>query len=79
LCQWQDEGQDDPVADQVWDGANTDYALSEARANYEANRTMYRADDAPAFDRETSDHRLEEKERIATRFDAALKEGLIEE
>ncbi|MFD2115605.1 CPCC family cysteine-rich protein [Paenibacillus yanchengensis] len=31
LCNWEDDGQDDPHADQVWGGPNQDYSLTEAR------------------------------------------------
>ena len=33
LCYWQDEGQDDPVADEVWGGANGQLSLTQAREN----------------------------------------------
>lgn len=33
LCRWEDDGQDDPQADEAWGGPNAG-SLSEARANY---------------------------------------------
>jgi len=42
LCNWEDDGQDDPYADEVWGGPNGDYSLTEARKNYMENHTMYR-------------------------------------
>ncbi|WP_261769601.1 CPCC family cysteine-rich protein [Paenibacillus polysaccharolyticus] len=34
LCNWEDDGQDDPHADEVWGGPNQDYSLAEARENF---------------------------------------------
>jgi hypothetical protein len=34
VCYWQDEGQDDPVADEVWGGANGKLSLNQARENF---------------------------------------------
>ncbi|GMK41953.1 hypothetical protein PCCS19_50120 [Paenibacillus sp. CCS19] len=42
LCDWEDDGQDDPHADEVWGGPNADYSLMEARNNFKKNYTMYR-------------------------------------
>lgn len=42
LCKWEDDGQDDPHADEVWGGPNDDYSLSEARKNFKSNASMYR-------------------------------------
>lgn len=42
LCGWQDDGQDDPYADEVWGGPNKDYSLTEARENFKKNYTQYR-------------------------------------
>jgi hypothetical protein len=36
VCFWQDDGQDDPEADEVWGGPNGDLSLSQARKNYAA-------------------------------------------
>ena len=41
LCNWEDDGQDDESADEVWGGPNSDYSLSEARANFLKYRVMY--------------------------------------
>lgn len=40
LCHWEDDGQDDPNADQVWGGSNQDFSLTEARENF---KTIYSA------------------------------------
>ena len=42
LCSWEDDGQDDPYANQVLGGPNGDYSLTEARRNFKENLTMYR-------------------------------------
>lgn len=41
LCNWEDDGQDDPYADEVWGGPNADYSLTEARNNYNSSYIMY--------------------------------------
>ncbi|MGX1199098.1 CPCC family cysteine-rich protein [Parvibaculum sp. MBR-TMA-1.3b-4.2] len=41
LCNWEDDGQDDPHADEVWGGPNGGYSLTEARANFRRYLIMY--------------------------------------
>ena len=41
LCNWEDDGQDDPHADEVWGGPNYTYSLAEARINFQRYRIMY--------------------------------------
>jgi hypothetical protein len=36
VCFWEDDGQDDQNADEVWGGPNGPLSLTEARANYRA-------------------------------------------
>lgn len=36
VCYWEDDGQDDPVADEVWGGPNYTLSLTQARATYRA-------------------------------------------
>jgi hypothetical protein len=45
LCRWEDDGQDDPHAGEVWGGANGRYSLSEARHNFKRYLTMYSPND----------------------------------
>ena len=45
LCNWEDDGQDDPHAKEVWGGPNLDYSLADARRNFESNLIMYAAGD----------------------------------
>jgi hypothetical protein len=35
VCFWEDDGQDDSTADEVWGGPNHDLTLTAARANYQ--------------------------------------------
>ena len=41
LCNWEDDGQDDPDADDIWGGPNGSYSLSDARSNFEEFGVMY--------------------------------------
>jgi hypothetical protein len=41
LCNWEDHGQDDENADEVWGGPKLDYSLAEAQANFLKYRVMY--------------------------------------
>ncbi|HEY6234893.1 MAG TPA: CPCC family cysteine-rich protein, partial [Candidatus Elarobacter sp.] len=45
LCWWEDDGQDDPNADHVAGGPNSDYSLTEARHNFAIHQTQYRLSD----------------------------------
>ena len=42
LCNWEDDGQDDPTADEVTGGPNGDLSLREARENFATHRTKNR-------------------------------------
>ena len=41
LCNWEDDGQDDPHAKEVWGGPNLNYSLADARRNFESSLIMY--------------------------------------
>lgn len=41
LCNWEDDGQCEAEAGEVWGGPNSDYSLSEARENFKRFRVMY--------------------------------------
>ncbi|MEO5952293.1 MAG: CPCC family cysteine-rich protein [Chloroflexia bacterium] len=41
LCDWEDDGQDDPHVDERWGGPNGSYSLAEARANFKQHLTIY--------------------------------------
>lgn len=44
LCNWEDDGQGEDAAKEVWGGPNADYSLSEARKNFHLYRVMYSPD-----------------------------------
>lgn len=41
LCNWEDDGQDDEHANEVWGGPNGGYSLAEARKNFSLFMIMY--------------------------------------
>ena len=41
LCNWEDDGQDDPHAEEVWGGTNGSYSLAQARMNFRNHLVMY--------------------------------------
>lgn len=43
ICWWEDDGQDDLHADEIWAGPNGELSLSEARANVRDHGHMYAA------------------------------------
>jgi len=47
LCWWEDDGQDDDQADEVWGGPNGGYSLNDARENFQLFGIKY----APQEDR----------------------------
>jgi len=54
LCEWEDDYQDDPHANEVWGGPNADYSLEEARVNFEkygGRGGMYRPEHDRDFQR----------------------------
>ncbi|TXS76022.1 CPCC family cysteine-rich protein [Streptomyces sp. sk2.1] len=44
-CSWEDDGQDDPNADEVWGGPNGSESLTDARLRYAQYVTTMRATD----------------------------------
>jgi hypothetical protein len=44
LCDWQDNGQDDPHAGEVTGGPNNQYSLTQARENFKRSLIMYDPD-----------------------------------
>ena len=74
ICNWEDDGQDDPHADEVWGGPNGDYSLSEARANFEAHLTMYRKNDK-RFKRATASAHVQKKRKLIKRFDLQRRDS----
>lgn len=45
LCAWEDDGQDDPFADQTWAGPNGEFSLTQARGNFKRYLVMYPPDE----------------------------------
>jgi hypothetical protein len=41
LCNWQDDGQDDESAHEVWGGPNSMYSLLDARSNFYKYRVIF--------------------------------------
>ncbi|MDQ6944442.1 MAG: hypothetical protein M3169_18235 [Candidatus Eremiobacteraeota bacterium] len=70
LCNWEDDGQDDADADNVRGGPNSDYSLTEARANFVEYRTQYRPSDVRRFARATPTY--EARSALIAAFDALL-------
>ncbi len=70
ICDWEDDGQDDAAADEVWGGPNGNYSLTEARTNFASHLTMYRERDKSSFRRETTTKRLEHKKKLIKQFEA---------
>jgi hypothetical protein len=72
LCQWQDDGQDDPCADEVYGAPNYDYSLTEARQNFDRFLAMYRPDNDPRIGGPDSATTLAAKQEIIRAFDSMI-------
>ena len=71
LCDWEDDGQDDPHADEVWGGPNSDYSLSESRDNFQKHLTMYRPADERSYQRHLQ--KLSVKRELISIYDRMLE------
>ena len=69
LCNWEDDGQDDPHADEVYGGPNGRYSLAEARQNFRKYLVMYAPEDDPRMGGTDSEKEREAKKAIITAFD----------
>ena len=83
LCRWEDDGQDDPHADEVWGGPNGRYSLSEARQNFERYLIKYSPGDPKRRLGGNTNTSLEEqaKRAIITAFESMIDvsdEGTID-
>jgi len=74
LCNWEDDGQDDPDAYEVWGGPNGAYSLAEARENFQNNMVMYGSTD-PRIDRSDSLVEKNAKRSMIEAFDQMLDEN----
>jgi hypothetical protein len=72
LCNWEDDGQDDPRADEVWGGPNGSYSLAAARQNFRHHWVMYSPDNDTRMFSGDSDVQLSEKKAMARAFDAMV-------
>ena len=70
LCNWEDDGQCAPHADEVWGGPNYQYSLTQARENFKRFWIMYDSDDAGKKHLFNSPAALEAKKALAAAFDA---------
>lgn len=70
LCNWEDDGQDEPDVDKVRGGPNKSYSLTQARLNFEQRLVMYSQGDDPPIGGEGSDSELVAKRAIMAAFDA---------
>jgi hypothetical protein len=69
LCSWEDDGQDDPHADDVWGGPNYDLSLSQARRNFELYLDKYPPDQANYIGGPDSKVELAAKSHMIAAFD----------
>lgn len=74
LCEWEDDGQDDPHADEVWGGPNKRYSLSQARENFERYLVMYIPEDDTRIGGRDTSAELEAKRAIIAAFDSMENE-----
>ena len=72
LCWWEDDGQDDPHANEVWGGPNHDYSLAEARENFKQYRSMYRPDNDRRLSEGDSEKERMAKQAVCAAFDQML-------
>lgn len=70
LCNWEDDGQDDPDADKMFGGPNKGYSLTQARDNFAQRLVMYSPGDDPRIGGEDSAIETDAKRAITTAFDA---------
>lgn len=71
ICSWEDDGQDDSRAEEVWGGPNSTYSLAEARENFRKHLTMYRPTDVRAFHSDTQPKRMAKKRKLIAEFESA--------
>lgn len=66
LCDWEDDGQDEVEADEVWGGPNGDYSITAARKNFKKHVIKY---DDPIKILEQGTEKLVLKEKLMEAFD----------
>lgn len=81
LCIWEDDGQDDPHADEIWGGPNGNYSLTEARANFRLHLSHYSPEEeaARASDFKPNPARNEAKRRLIHAFNSFPQPWTLEQ
>lgn len=69
LCDWEDDGQDNPHEDAVWGGPNGWYSLSEARRNFKKYLVMYSPDNDTRITKGDSPEQKLLKQQIVDAFE----------
>lgn len=69
LCNWEDDGQDDPNADEVFGGPNKDYSLTQARHNFCTYLVKYNSGEDTRIGGADSDEELAAKRLMMHAFD----------
>jgi hypothetical protein len=73
LCHWEDDGQDDAHADEVWGGPNGSYSLARARRNFLRHLIMYDpAEPSRRIGEGDSDRELEAKRAMIEAFNSMV-------
>jgi hypothetical protein len=70
LCSWQDDGQDDPHADEAWRGPNSHYSLTQARENFKQYLVIFTPDNDRRIGGGDSGVTLAAKKAMMDAFDA---------
>ncbi|UJS18778.1 MAG: hypothetical protein L3J17_06910 [Candidatus Jettenia sp.] len=77
LCHWEDDGQDDPWADQPNGGPN-DHSLSEARRNFRDTYCVWSNDEAKDFSPTNQERLFSEAAQREKRILCSLYDGLMD-
>lgn len=69
LCNWEDDGQDDPHAAEIWGGPNGCYLLTQARENFKQYLIMYSPENDKRFFGPDSVRKHAAKRTVCDAFD----------
>lgn len=78
ICWWEDDGQDDPRADEVWGGPNHQYSLTMARENFARYLVMYPPDTDPRLGSPENATQMNAKRSMIRAFEA-MREASTED
>lgn len=78
LCWWEDDGQDDENADEVWGGPNKDYSLNDARENFQSFGVMFPPQDDPRIGGPDNEAVRIIKTKLVSTFDSIMREASSE-